>query len=277
MPFRKIDAQLPIFQETKEKHKDFYKKFVSYADMLTKANGKASKKSGKASSYARYLMRFIILYEEHFEQDVSSLHTFHAVKQLERLTVLDGFQRYNKDENHFPSAAFGCYRSYVTHLHTLEDDIPEIDAKQHDTVYEQSINYDILIESPTKKPKKLQESAGSRYPRNKNEYSAAKARTHYTCEMDDNHTTFLVEGSLKPYIEGHHLIPMAAQDYFEYTIDFADNIVTLCPTCHRKIHYATADVKAEMLKTLFNQRAALYPKYGISVNTKLLESFYGII
>lgn len=69
---------------------------------------------------------------------------------------------------------------------------------------------------------------------------------------------------------------MSYQDLFEYTIDFADNIICLCPICHRKIHAATDEVKKEMILKFFNQRQHLYPKYGIKVDAHSLLSMYSI-
>ena len=39
-------------------------------------------------------------------------------------------------------------------------------------------------------------------------------------------------------MEGHHLVPLEYQDLFNESLYFVDNIVSLCPTCHREIHYA---------------------------------------
>lgn len=49
----------------------------------------------------------------------------------------------------------------------------------------------------------------------------------------------------KPYMEAHHLIQMSAQDNFYSTLEFADNIVCLCPNCHRKIHRAIDQEKRD--------------------------------
>lgn len=69
---------------------------------------------------------------------------------------------------------------------------------------------------------------------------------------------------------------MSAQDNFEYTIDFANNIVTLCPNCHRRIHYGLPKDKFEMIKILYEKRKDIYPKYGIEITLKELLSFYSI-
>lgn len=114
------------------------------------------------------------------------------------------------------------------------------------------------------------------YPRNLNESILAKQKNNWKCEYNTNHQTFISKRGIKPYMESHHLVPMSYQDLFEYTIDFADNIICLCPTCHRKIHSATDDVKKDMVLTFFKRRQHFYPKYGIKIDISLLFNMYGI-
>lgn len=104
----------------------------------------------------------------------------------------------------------------------------------------------------------------------------AKMNSNWECEISKSHKTFINEQLYKPYVEGHHLIPIFAQDQFEYTIDFADNIVTLCPNCHRKIHYGLQEDKYEMIQLLYERRKDIYPKYGIEITLKELLSFYNV-
>ena len=82
----------------------------------------------------------------------------------------------------------------------------------------------------------------------------------------------MVDGN--SYVEAHHLIPMSTQLFFEYTIDFADNIIALCPTCHRKIHHATDEVKKELVEQLYERRKELYISHGIEIDLEMLLSFY---
>ncbi|WP_165005054.1 MULTISPECIES: hypothetical protein [unclassified Enterococcus] len=42
----------------------------------------------------------------------------------------------------------------------------------------------------------------------------------------------------KNFVEAHHLVPMAVQDYYQYTLDFTDNVTALYPSCHRLVHLA---------------------------------------
>lgn len=77
---------------------------------------------------------------------------------------------------------------------------------------------------------------------------AAKHRSGWKCCYDSSHETFVSENENKNFVEGHHLIPMQHQCDFEYTIDFADNIIPLCPTCHRRIHFAIKQTETGCLR-----------------------------
>lgn len=90
----------------------------------------------------------------------------------------------------------------------------------------------------------------------------------YTCLYDAFHSTFTAERTRKPYMEGHHLIPMRAQEYFNYSIDVYANIVSLCPTCHRLLHHGVSQEKKPVLQRLFDMRKERLEESGIMVGKK---------
>lgn len=59
----------------------------------------------------------------------------------------------------------------------------------------------------------------------------------YKCEINENHKTFTSDSTRHPYMEGHHGIPIRKQDKFNYSLDIYANIISLCPICHRLLHY----------------------------------------
>ncbi|MEE1131320.1 MAG: HNH endonuclease [Caryophanon sp.] len=276
--FEKIDAKNPLYIETYEKYKTIYEDFKNFAQMLTDQTGRATKPSGKATSYARYLMRLTIFAQRQNPNFILA-PTFETLKQIEQLRDLPQFKDYNKQEKSFPSGAIRCFRAFVTEKAMAVEDLIDTElnvayltSKELPTIKEEQ-----LIKEPTKRHEKERSNYGQSYRRSQNESFAAKERSNYTCEMSDTHFTFLTEHHKKPYVEAHHLIPMAAQDYFDYTIDFAHNIAVLCPTCHRKIHYAQAHEKKGMIQYLFETRKANYAQYGIDITDELLLSFYKIL
>lgn len=83
-------------------------------------------------------------------------------------------------------------------------------------------------------------------------------------------------------MEGHHLIPCTAANASYYweeygvNIDCIENIVCLCPTCHRQIHYGAPDVKVELLKDLFERQKAKLKSVGIDIDFKTLKALYSL-
>lgn len=131
----------------------------------------------------------------------------------------------------------------------------------------------ILKPGPIEKPKYSQNQRGS-YLRMPGIAKTALINANYLCEFDNNHKTFLFEKSMKNYMEAHHLIPMGYQDDFENSIDVPENIICLCPNCHRAIHKSLNDQKREMLEKLFNSRKELLEGRGIQIEFDDLISYY---
>lgn len=279
--FRKIFANDPLFIKTKEMHKGDYDYFKKYAEILSERSGRVkASKSGKGHSYANYLIRLVVLYQELFEYEVNNLLTFTTLKEIEKVVHSENFKKYNSIEDGFPNAAFNCYLSCVTHLNSEKEEIVDFQTnKDLETTSNKESNNKIstIINSAHKRKDKITNGDVLTYPRNKEENLEAKRRSNWQCELDLNHTTFMNNSNKKPYIEAHHLIPMGAQDYFENTLDFADNIVCLCPNCHRKIHHAMDGEKKEAVSKLFTKRENRYNKYGVYVDLKKLLSFYEIV
>jgi 5-methylcytosine-specific restriction protein A len=93
----------------------------------------------------------------------------------------------------------------------------------------------------------------------------ALAFAHYTCELHQDHVTFLAQSTHKPYMEGHHIIPMAMQASFDHSLDVYANIICLCPICHRKIHLGLKEDRKDMLKEIYDQRGERFEKSGLMV------------
>ncbi len=89
-----------------------------------------------------------------------------------------------------------------------------------------------------------------KYQRNPSYSAYALKRANYLCELDNSHKTFKQENS-RNYVEGHHVIPMHAQEDFEYSIDVPENIVALCPNCHRKVHLSDEESKNKIVHKLY--------------------------
>ena len=89
---------------------------------------------------------------------------------------------------------------------------------------------------------------------------------NYRCEVNENHKTFTSKSSRKPYMEGHHLVPLQFQGYFDNSLDVYANIICLCPVCHRLLHHGILEEKKDILIKLYRDRSARLEKCGIIIS-----------
>lgn len=106
----------------------------------------------------------------------------------------------------------------------------------------------------------------------------AKEKAHYLCELDDLYGCkyFTSKGNGKNYLELHHLVPREFSNEFENSIEIIDNYISLCPHCHRLIHFATDRERVSALNYLYNKRKLKLEEKGIKVDIKTLKKFYNI-
>lgn len=110
------------------------------------------------------------------------------------------------------------------------------------------------------------------YPRNREVAINALKRANFKCECGAEHPTFISKWNGLPYMEAHHLIPLAYQDDFEYSLDVEANIVALCSHCHNEIHYGSS--VSGKLKSLFSHRRIELELAGIFKPIDLLLEYY---
>lgn len=142
-----------------------------------------------------------------------------------------------------------------------------------------SVNIDIkknyqYTDKVNSKPKSIEGKGRKIYKRNKDIAINALGIAQFQCEIDNEHYTFLRKNVDIPYTEPHHLIPMAYQEEFSYSIDIEENIVSLCSNCHNEIHYGK-NAKHLIVK-LYNERKNLLAKKKIVISLEKLLSYYGL-
>lgn len=113
-----------------------------------------------------------------------------------------------------------------------------------------------------------------RYQRSFKQSLEALKEAEFICEVNSSHETFLSAVSGKPYVEGHHLIPLSFQSNFQYTLDVKENIVALCPNCHRLLHHGTHENKIGILLMLLNERIDLLTDKNIEIDEETLLEYY---
>jgi 5-methylcytosine-specific restriction protein A len=69
---------------------------------------------------------------------------------------------------------------------------------------------------------------------------------------------------------------MSKQSSFKFDIDVPENILCICPNCHRKIHLAEDEEREKTLAEAFELRKKLLPERGINIDLKTLMELYSI-
>ena len=105
------------------------------------------------------------------------------------------------------------------------------------------------IENKTENKSKI------KYPRNPDNALYVQQEANYSCEISEKHKTFKRESDGTQYMESHHIVPMAMQHDAKkhnkrIVLDRVENIVCLCPNCHRQIHHGDIKEKEKIAKKL---------------------------
>lgn len=101
----------------------------------------------------------------------------------------------------------------------------------------------------------------------------------YKCAVCDDHKTFLTKEGVQ-YMEGHHLIPCTpsnAKSFWEKcrrNIDCIENIVCICPNCHRRIHFGSDADKREVIEKLYEVKKVELESAGITIGLEELITLY---
>ena len=96
------------------------------------------------------------------------------------------------------------------------------------------------------------------------------------CEIDPSHETFTAANG-ETYVEAHHLVPIANQSRLNINLDLCENVIALCPTCHRAVHSAMKKIRLKHLKTLYNSRVSRLKSVGIDITIDELAEIYNCI
>lgn len=99
-------------------------------------------------------------------------------------------------------------------------------------------------------------------------------KTDFKCEFDRKHDLFISRHTKRPYLEAHHLLPMALQKTTTKKIDTLDNIFCLCPNCHRAIHHSESPLAREIIDTLVENRPSVLNI--LNINNSDIHGYYAL-
>ena len=168
-------------------------------------------------------------------------------------------------------------------INNIED--IEFEEIMEDESYQKEINNSSIYDNHTlklvsnRRPQLSKLSGRTRYKIDPRIAKTVIANNNYMCEyaqiLGTVHKTFSNKKGVQ-YQEGHHLIPIKAQKNIVVNIDRTENIVSLCPTCHRAIHNACKDEKLEILTKLYAKKIKDLKKCGIDITLEDLFNKYYI-
>lgn len=246
-----MDTQRIHPYENRAVLKEYYAKYLKD---VRKVKDSTVKHYFDALSYiSRYLKEKNLLKRDIYE--VMDLKELSALKEI--LYKDPVFINLNKQGHQMYSAGMNNYFRFASgefieqeHVAAREMDIP--------------MTPDAPIDSP-ENPSGTYMAKSKHWKRSSILRRQALAFAHYTCELHPEHKTFLAQSTHKPYMEGHHIIPMAMQASFDHSLDVYANIICLCPICHRKIHLGIKEDRKDMLKEIYDQRGERFEKSELMV------------
>ncbi len=160
---------------------------------------------------------------------------------------------------------------------TIEDDDIDYVNKVND-IKDYTINPEIGKNADKVKPTITVGSIAKRYSKNPIIGKIAIQNVKYKCEHNESHSTFTSNTTNMPFMEAHHLIPICYQEEmwqrFSVNIDCIENIVSLCPSCHRAIHYAIKSEKVEIIKKAYSEKINGLRSIDINLSLDEILAFY---
>lgn len=161
----------------------------------------------------------------------------------------------------------------------LEDDDTDY-VEKVDDVKEYNINENIAKYAFKNKPSATTAGILKRYSKNPLVGKVSIKKADYKCENNISHETFISAHTNHQFMEAHHLIPINQQEVmwerYGVNVDCTENIVSLCPNCHREIHYAVKEVKRELIQKLYKIKKNELSNIGLYTSLDELFEIYEV-
>lgn len=184
------------------------------------------------------------------------------------------FRRQRFYRGTYPRLDEGIVRYLKEYLNPVEFDESTIFQEEV-----QIVEANALASDSKEKPSYTTGANGRQIAKKSRIAKAALANAEFKCASNDKHTTFrTTRGNV--YMEGHHLIPCTCKnsdyfwDNFKINIDCVENIVSLCPTCHRLVHFGSEKERYELLKKLYDYQIKNLQEIGIDISLDELIKRY---
>ncbi len=213
--------------------------------------------------------------------DFEELHE-QLLRDVDYSYFLYNHQKFNINLIDDPETAGGAVSPTVIPVSSFIDEEDETAyIEKVDSIKETNINENAGEGAHTVEPVAVSKfDVGRRFRTNPLLGKIAIKKAYYSCEKDYQHETFISKKTQQKYMEAHHLIPVCFQkevwDKYHINIDCVENLVSLCPTCHKAIHYGTKEVQRKMITELFTRCAPKYKAIGLNITLEEIFKFYKI-
>ena len=156
-------------------------------------------------------------------------------------------------------------------------DILDVKGQLNEDVFQEEIQKGKRKElqaGAIKKKEKRQSSSSTSWSRDANMAYTALDNANFKCENNTGHETFISARTGNQFVEAHHLIPMEYQGEFSVSIDVPENIISLCPNCHRAFHNSIALNQENLISKFYEKRSSLFKERDIETTREKIFEYY---
>ena len=236
----------------KSQLEEYFRKFIVNVQGLTVSSAKHYAQA--LSTCSRFLRD-----EKLIETDVYAVDTLTELKTLrDKLFALPEFIALNTKGNNMYSVGMKQYIQFAE---------LQVDESKKAVMSTTQTGVDISkLDVPVAPPESLPKKQEYHWNRDRIIVEQVLQADKYLCEINPKHKTFIARRNDQPYLEGHHLIPLAKQKDFKVSLDVYANIIGLCPNCHRQLHFGKQTEIRDILKPIYTARAARLQNSGITLS-----------
>lgn len=228
------------------------------------------------------------------DKDGEKKVTTYSVKSDNLFNLQNRFNKFEIKINDYNNKMFRKQRFYggkyqnldekiITYIESILENrelLDNDDTEEQEEIQKiEPANSEEIQDSANKPLYIVNESQGKTISKDSRISKAALAEANYSCLIDPNHKTFTTKRQVT-YMEGHHLIPCTVtnSEYFfekyKKNIDCFENIVCICPNCHREVHYGEWNSKSKKIRIMFKKQQEKFNKVGLSITVEELLNLY---
>lgn len=219
--------------------------------------------TGKISINPRFEMRM----DQFLEENIDQFMNIHLSDERAYTEFLHNDQGWSIDLVNIDDA--------LSTIDTQESDEDYVDEVMSDT---EDITESDSFDNSKNEPSVVNGTSAQSVKRNPRIGAMVIKSSDFKCQYNPSHETFVSNKNTKPYMEAHHLIPVnKTMKYWKeqaINIDCEENVVSLCPNCHRAVHHGNLDTKMKILKKLYNDRETGYQSLGLTIDFAALLKEY---